>query len=261
MDYLLSDAHGHHVLIVSAYQSAARGINLIVNNQPSALLHQKRDLDALFVCAVPYYSELNTNINPDSLHHTVAQRYFFHRCKKYFYRIEELARRAHKEGEAKYSSEDIDLFIADNDPINTYFLEQHHIALMSILMQGVGRIERTDAHQTQYLYLSADVDQIIKDGMQAVRKDLNRLEKIQMSKGLSMVNSALFDHVFDFNAENEEQEKQHIDGHHSFAQHFEKIKSQLLDYCAQYRTTENEAIYATITPFIYFYETFRSKRL
>lgn len=261
MDYLLSDAHGHHVLIVSAYQSAARGINLIVNNQSSSLLHQKRDLDALFVCAVPYYSELNTNITPDSLHPTVAQRYFFHRCKKYFYRIEELARRAHKEGETKYSSEDIDLFIADNDPINTYFLEQHHIALMSILMQGVGRIERTDAHQTQYLYLSADVDQIIKDGMQAVRKDLNHMEKVQMSKGLSMVNSALFDHVLDFNTENEEQTKQHIDEYHSFAEHFEKIKNQLLDYCSQYRTTENEAIYVSITPFIYFYETFRSKRL
>ena len=257
MDYILTEAHGHHVLIVSAYQSAARGINLIVNNQMGK--RKQRDLDAMFICAPPFYSELIIQLEKDTLHYYEAQNYYFHQCRKYFYRIEELARQAQRTGQAPLSSEKVDLFIAEGDPIQRYFSDQHKIELMTTLVQTKGRCERTSAKQTQFLYVCEGVADIINAGREVVERGLSNAEKVNITNGLSVVNTKLFEHV-----QASPSTSSYVATPSAYASNeklFNNIKNELLTQCVAYREATSQTMLALVKPYIDFYEALRSSVL
>ena len=214
MNYFLNNIHGYNVYIVSAYQSAARGINLIVNKETGLSLSRKRkkhlstdlfttdpkieherDLDYIFMASPPYYSELQLN-RSDGSSRKASQQRFFASCDKYLHYIEWLARKSHKTLETPKLSTSVDLMSPLEDvDVETYFEQQHHISLFSALQQGLGRIERTNAEQTQTVYLCAGVNEVINNGIRAITEGHDDKNVDQLIGAMSVVNANLIRNV------------------------------------------------------------------
>jgi len=211
MNYFLSNYHECNVYIVSAYQSAARGINLIVNKNTKLLgsiqrqikketdidsmslkkRFQERDLDFIFMAAPPFYSEIRLNLSGDMGSKASQERYFAN-CDRYFHYLEWAARRFHDQPEKQLKNTEIDLMSPIEDPdADEYFNQQHAISIFSALQQGLGRIERTNAEQKQIVFLCDGVNEVIHDGIHAITHGHDDKSIDQLVGAMSVVNSNL----------------------------------------------------------------------
>lgn len=291
MDYLLSSAHGNNVIIVSAYVSAARGINLIVDKTepPKAKITSKddpqghmfthrneqqtsskklklepKDLDDLYICAPPFYSEVNQPIVEDSLNRVQAQKRYFTECDLYYYYIEYLARKGHDNPEELFMSDQVDLDTRNTDQeAFEYFDEQHHLSIFSTLQQGIGRIERTNASQSQNIYLCPEAYDVLKDGIAAVISNLNDEEIDCVVGSMSYANGTLADSIIDqidYDSEDSSESSGQVSKKSPEHRTFDTGKSIMLQAHQDLRNP-NESTYKpeTVSKLIDFYEVFRSE--
>lgn len=218
MDYILNDIIGHNVVIISAYNSAARGVNFIVNKDTPmmAKINKKkkesakdkealevghilsqghasveRDMDTLFLAAPPYYSEIKTNIS-DSMELPQAHSRYFHKCNMYLYYLEYLARNYADTGEFLLNTE-VDLRSPAEDPAAQQQFEiEHKISLFSQLCQGIGRIERRSTRQRQEIYFCDGIGKVIDDGADAITHGHDDREIHRHINSMSVVNARIF---------------------------------------------------------------------
>lgn len=279
MELILSSGHGNSVCIVSAYQSAARGLNLIVdgfkhpqlkssrnseekkqadffndsNKKESGFLKaKKRDLDALYVCAPPFYSSIKPPIT-NSLNKQSAEKRFFLSAQKYIYMLEEYSRQNVLQNEHATYNTEIDLNTAETDPVmQKFFEQQHRISLISMLMQGIGRVERTNAKQEQEIYLCNEVDEIFNKGFEAIFQHQNDEKIHQQINCMSLVNSRLSNGYLSLKDNEPLTSKKQLSPE---LEVFEDCKSTLLSKLASYRSgTETQ----TVLAFVEFYKAYRS---
>lgn len=270
MNYFLSNFHDCNVYIVSAYQSAARGINLIVNKKTKLLSSQQRrlnekfeerDLDYIFMAAPPHYSEIR--LAPSiGMERSASQDRYFAKCDKYFHYIEWAARRYHDQPEKQLKNTEIDLMSPIEDPdADEYFNQQHAISVFSALQQGLGRIERRNAEQSQIVFLCAGVNEVIHEGIQAITQGHDDKSIDQLVGAMSVVNADLVRKVL--NGEINLPQKSSDNSVISLeTQHnrFENLKREsFLKAIQRFREFEtSEEIDQTTLIEIEFYEAFRS---
>lgn len=208
MDYLLSGVHGKNVIVISPYGAGARGINYIVNNDGvsarlisaqirnndsiKASQFKKRDLDAVFVCLAPYYSEVRPKLPSNKMDKENAQKVFFNNCQMYLYYIEFLARKFQIEGEDPSYNDDVDLSSCKLDhKAQHYFEAQSSISLFAMLQQSLGRLERTIAKQTQVIFMPREAYKAFHDGLGAIVDSMSDRQIDQIIGCMSVINSRL----------------------------------------------------------------------
>lgn len=288
MNYLLNHYHDCNVYLVSAYQSAARGVNFIVNKETPLLRpwlkkpgkntnlsifgedqqqekdFSPRDLDCLFMAAPPYYSELNPNLDGGK-NSIAAQARYFAACNRYFHYLEWLARRYHQQPNMQVMNTDIDLISPIEDPdADEYFKQQHAISLFSVLQQGLGRIERTNSAQHQSVFLCEGVNEIIHHGIQAITQgqDDKRIE--QLVGAMSVINATLVSKVLKGEIYLPRPTSDNTVTFSEASQHrFENLKREgFLKAIQRYRAAEtHEQVDESVLLEIEFYEAFRSTRI
>lgn len=211
MNYFLSHYHKCNVYIVSAYRSAARGINLIVNKKTKLIdsiqrqnksgddlfsaapeeSFQERDLDYIFMAAPPFYSEIRLPLSNDMGYKTSQERFFVN-CERYFHYLEWAGRHYHGQPENQLKNTEIDLMSPIEDPTaDEYFKQQHAISIFSELQQALGRIERTNAQQSQIVFLCDGVNEVIHNGIEAITHAHDDKSIDQLIGAMSVVNSNL----------------------------------------------------------------------
>ena len=211
MNYFLNNCHGYNVYIVSAYRSAARGLNFIVNkstklldsrqrqnkNKPDLFSIsqeenlQERDLDYMFMAAPPFYSEIRLPLSND-MGYRASQERFFANCDRYFHYLEWAARRYHNQPTHQLKNTEIDLMSPIEDPdADEYFKQQHAISIFSELQQALGRFERTNAQQKQIVFLCDGVNEVIHNGIEAITRGHDDKNIDQLIGAMSVVNSSL----------------------------------------------------------------------
>lgn len=284
INYLLSDFHGCNVVLVSAYESAARGINLIVNKQTQ--LHEylkkkagkanssspnpprkERDLDYIFMAAPPFYSEVRQNI-PNGMSHRLPQDRYFARCNKYLHYIEWLARRAFAQADESGSpilNNEIDLLSPYIDEsADEYFALQHAISLFCTLQQSFGRIERTNAAQHQQVFLCRGVQEVIIEGIRAITRHFDNETVEQMVGAMSVVNAQLIKQVLAGSIFLPESRNTNtVISLESSSKRFEALKQQsFLKAIKRYREfSSSEEVDELTLLEIEFYEAFRSSQV
>lgn len=298
MDYLLSEVHGSNVLIISAFGSASRGVNFKVNHdyigsnasvkkkgssdkqmsldgligqresisEPAPITYserkQERDLDALFFASQPHYSELLVDSSfSKSLDRIAAQKRFFHKCDIYFYYIEWLARN-NSQGKGSVLNTSLDLQSPyEDEDAEEYFDQQHLISLVSIFMQSVGRIERTNYKQEQVIYYCSGVFQVVLDGLDAITDGLSNEEVNQTIGAMSVFNQKLIRMIRsgEFESKENDTSNQRKSTLFSLSEKFETLKHSFLEAITMYRSYDEDSnIPDAINQQILFYEVFRS---
>jgi len=290
INYLMTEVHDCNVVLISAFQSAARGVNFIVNKDTGFLQSQRkkkpakgsqaslnfamenngeekittwteRDMDSLYVAAEPYYSQLR---QPESTSDSPAeaQGRFFMKCQIYLYYLEFKARQAF-ENPALPSIKNVDLDL--NSPLldsdaETHFEQQHRIALVSQLMQGLGRMERTNAEQTQNVVLCFGASQIMEQGLEALTEGLSDQARVQITSSMSVVNAHVAKNIHERRENNPDSDFQADSaGLVNKHQAFEARKRLFLDALEQYRQAESQdSVPESIRQQVAFYEAFRS---
>lgn len=291
MNYILSDQHGMSVVIASAFQSAARGLNLIVNQESSTSNIRKsrskrktptgnekgeivsadsspRDLDALFYCAPPYYSHIQRNSYVgDVLSPRSAQNRFFDQCSLYHYHLEYVARNNERNAHLPpVLNTEIELdshLDEDKKDVGNYFGRQHEIALLSVLMQGNGRIERTNFKQSQSIYFCEGSREVLINGIKAVTHGHSDQQIERMIGAMSVANATVVRQIMASLAhqktENKEMDSIEVQGkcQWSVVSVFEEMKTLMLSWIRNYREgVKDDPDYPS--EMIEFYESLRS---
>jgi len=296
MNCFLNEHHGMNVIIASSYVSAGRGINLIVNHEslktifpkkrgqkraaqnelfapqkqstesPTSTAWVPRDLDALFLCAPPFYSHIrrpedaSENMNPKPV-----QARFFNRCEMYHHYLDFLARESHLNPEREptlNTDVDLDSHISNPDA-KPYFDRQHEISLLSTLLQGCGRIERTNFTQTQCIYACPEVTTVLNNGLDAIFEGHSDQQIEQMTGAMSVANAHVVRTLQTSPLSEDDQDLDkswpiiHGLDQEALLQTFEDAKNLILSWIRDYRQTISE--HPDMTPvFIEFYEALRS---
>jgi len=299
MNYFLNDHHGMNVILASSYMSAGRGINLIVNHEsftktlnrksskPDKHLPQndlfsqgsakptkgpvidygkQRDLDALFLCAPPFYSHTRRpEDTSESMDSKAVQARFFHRCQLYHHHLDYLARTHHgKPDDEHVMNTEVDLDShMESQEVRDYFESQHDISLMATLLQANGRIERTNFPQSQSIYACDGVRQVLKNGKDAIFEGHSdpQIERIlsAMSVANERVISALMESPTQATSDISADAIQVCHGldQQRMLENFEDAKNLILGWIRNYRETVTDNPNGS-TVLIEFYEALRS---
>ncbi len=284
MNYFLSNFHDCNVYIVSAYQSAARGINLIVNKETKLLKSQlrklknesgtdtkaiksrfeARDLDFIFMAAPPFYSEIRLNLSGDMGSKASQDRYFAN-CDRYLHYLEWAARRFHNEPDKRLNNTEIDLMSPIEDPdADEYFNQQHAISIFSSLQQGLGRIERTNAKQNQLVFLCDGVNEVIHNGIESITEGHDDKSVEQLIGAMSVVNANLVHKVINGHIDLPQRSSDNsVISIETQRNRFENLKREsFLKAIQRYREFETpDAVDENTLLEIEFYEAFRSTKI
>lgn len=275
LNYILNNLHGCNVIIVSAYQSAARGVNLIVNKKTqhlTSLINKEilssnelveRDLDAVFLASPPFYSDVKPNV-AKGMTPKAAQKRFFNKSDRYIQYIEWLARNHQIESDSSKYNYEIDLMSPYEDKeAESYFQQQHAISLFCELMQGLGRIERTNANQEQHVFLCRGVNEVILNGIDAITSGHNDKDIEKYVDAMSIVNSKVVSGVLDGSLNLRENFVSNISDFESNSVRFENLKRQtFLKAIERFRLFQSSDDVDENTQLeIAFYEAFRSPSL
>lgn len=181
MNDLITRKSDCKVTVVSAWESASRGLNIVSDHSDN---ENKSDLDALFLIMSRHYTSAHAkwNDNPAQALSEEIER------SQYIY--EHLALK----GGHQLRLKDLSLKTREVVPGAIDFLnEQHRLILAVSNQQGIGRIERCRVKQHQYLFIDSEILQEIANANQTMFT-----EQPELKKTLSLLNLKVLAFALDF---------------------------------------------------------------
>jgi len=141
------------IAFISSYKSAGTGLNLFVRYKETKLTE---DFERLVLINGPFYSSIRTDSGLNSISNYVL-----------------LLKNYASSGKLIQLKEfDVNLTKGDNYKI---LMNEHRMAVLSQIMQAVGRVERRDTRLTTEIYLPEDLIEDISIQFQQLEKSDNRL--------------------------------------------------------------------------------------
>lgn len=169
INHYLEVPEGTSVCLFSSYLSAGTGLNLIVRQADNGI---EQDFDRLVLINSPFYSDIRPKGEGfNTLHnHILLLKHI-------------AARPGHGLRLADFDS---NLLKPDNQSI---LMREHDLALLKIIIQAVGRVERRDTHQETEIFLPDDLIEHITLVYSLLRREGNQ----ELLGSLSLLNHRLLE--------------------------------------------------------------------
>nr|WP_320135558.1 hypothetical protein [uncultured Amphritea sp.] len=171
-EWLEVDSPSLKIAFVSSYKSAGTGLNLFVRYKDTDITE---DFERLVLANGPFYSSIKTDSGLNSISNYVLLLKHYASSGKLI-QLKEF---------------DVNLTKGDNYKI---LMNEHRMAILSQIMQAVGRVERRDTRISTEIYLPEDLIEDIAIQFQQLEKQGNELS----IESMSLLNHKLMDFCMNF---------------------------------------------------------------
>lgn len=171
-EWLEVDSPSLKIAFVSSYKSAGTGLNLFVRYKGTDITE---DFERLILANGPFYSSIKTDSGLNSISNYVLLLKHYASSGKLI-QLREF---------------DVNLTKGDNYKI---LMNEHRMAVLSQIMQAVGRVERRDTRISTEIYLPEDLIEDIAIQFQQLKKQGNELS----IESMSLLNHKLMDFCMSF---------------------------------------------------------------